>query len=178
EEVTKDQRRSAKVVNFGILYGMSPHGLSAATGMTFVEAKQFIDKYFQLRKPIREYMDNIVEEAREQGYAETIFGRRRPSPDLKSSNFAVREAAKRAAMNMPIQGTEADLMKLAMLRVEENLQGLGEQLLQVHDSILVETPAENAEKVAKILKDTMEGIHKLPVTLKVDVKTGPTWGDL
>ncbi|HSX29939.1 MAG TPA: DNA polymerase I [Candidatus Saccharimonadales bacterium] len=178
DQVDKDMRRRAKVVNFGILYGMSPHGLSAATGMTFVEAKQFIDRYFELRKPIRTYIDTIVEIGRKQGYVETIFGRRRPTPDLTSSNFAVREAAKRAAMNMPIQGTEADLMKLAMLAAEKNLEGLGKQLLQVHDSILVETPKENAEQVGQILKDTMEHIHKLPVKLAVDVKTGPTWGDL
>ena len=112
------------------------------------------------------------------GYVETIFGRRRPTPDLKSSNFAVREAAKRAAQNMPIQGTEADLMKLAMLHVEDALGDLGKQLLQVHDSILVECPRENAEKVAEILKTTMEAVHKLPVLLKVDVSIGNSWGDL
>lgn len=178
DQVTKDMRRRAKVVNFGILYGMSPHGLSIATGMTFVEAKQFIDKYFELRHPIRTYIDTIVATAQSQGYVATIFGRRRPAPDLKSSNFAVREAAKRAAMNMPIQGTEADLMKLAMLAVEKRLDGLGQQLLQIHDSILVETPKENAAQVAKILKDTMEHIHPLPVRLRVDVSIGPNWGDL
>jgi len=177
-DVTKDMRRHAKVVNFGILYGMSPHGLAIATGMSFVDAKKFIDKYFELRAPIRQYIDNIVKEAQTQGYVETIFGRRRPTPDLKSSNFMVREGAKRAAMNMPIQGTEADIMKLAMLKVEENLGSLGEQLLQVHDSILVETPKQNVEQVAQILKQTMESVHPLPVNLKVDVKFGPTWGDL
>jgi DNA polymerase-1 len=177
-EVTKKQRRDAKVVNFGILYGMSPHGLSAATGMTFTEAKAFIDKYFELRAPIRKYMDDTAERALHDGYVATIFGRRRPTPDLKSSNFMVREGAKRAAINMPIQGTEADLMKLAMLRVEENLGTLGQQLLQIHDSILVECPAANADKVAKVLKETMENIHKLPVVLKVDVKVGENWGEL
>jgi DNA polymerase-1 len=177
-EVTKQQRRDAKVVNFGILYGMSPHGLSAATSMTREEAKVFIDKYFELRAPIRAYMDKTVEDALTNGYVATMFGRRRPTPDLTSSNFMVREGAKRAAINMPIQGTEADLMKLAMLRVEENLGDLGKQLLQVHDSILVECPAENADKVATILKDTMEQVHKLPVHLKVDVSTGNNWGEL
>lgn len=178
EQVTKEQRRDAKVVNFGILYGMSPHGLSAATGMSREEAKIFIEKYFELRAPIRKYMDQTVEKALEDGYVATIFGRRRPTPDLKSSNFMVREGAKRAAINMPIQGTEADLMKLAMLDVEKNLGDLGQQLLQIHDSILVECPAANADKVAKILKETMEGVHKLPVTLKVDVSTGNNWGEL
>jgi DNA polymerase-1 len=178
ESVTKEQRRNAKVVNFGVLYGMSPHGLSAATSMSRDEAKAFIDTYFALRAPIRAYMDNTVKQALSDGYVQTLFGRRRPTPDLQSSNFIVREAAKRAAINMPIQGTEADLMKLAMLEVEEELKGLGEQLLQIHDSILVECPAKNAEKVAHILKDTMENIYKLPVKLAVDVKIGKNWGEL
>lgn len=177
-EVTKEMRRRAKVVNFGILYGMSPHGLSIATGMTFSEAKEFINKYFELRTPIRHYMEKTIKQALNDGFAATIFGRRRPTPDLKSSNFAVREAAKRAAINMPIQGTEADLMKLAMLKVEEKLDGLGEQILQIHDSILVETPEKNAQKVAEILKITMENIYKLPVALKVDVTIGKNWGEL
>ena len=177
-DVTKQQRRDAKVVNFGILYGMSPHGLSAATGMTRDKAKEFIDRYFELRAPIRAYMEATAEKALHDGYVATIFGRRRPTPDMKSSNFMVREAARRAAINMPIQGTEADLMKLAMLKVEENLGDLGQQLLQVHDSILVECPAANADKVAKILKETMEGVHKLPVRLKVDVSRGDNWGEL
>lgn len=177
-EVTKDMRRHAKVVNFGILYGMSPHGLAIATGMTFEQAREFIDKYFQLRAKTRKYIDDIVEQSRDQGYVETMFGRRRPTPDLKSSNFMVREGAKRFVMNMPIQGAEADLMKLAMLKVEEKLDGLGEQLLQIHDSILVECPKANAEKVVKLLKETMESIHPLPVNLKVDTKIGTNWGEL
>jgi DNA polymerase-1 len=178
EEVTKELRSRAKTVNFGIMYGMSPHGLSIATGMTFAEAKDFITKYFELRAPVKKYIDEIITQGMADGYVETIFGRRRPTPDLKSSNFAVREGAKRAAQNMPIQGTEADLMKLAMLHVEDALGDLGEQLLQIHDSILVECPAENADKVAEILKATMEGVHKLPVSLKVDVKVGSSWGEL
>jgi len=178
EQVTKLQRRNAKVVNFGIMYGMSPHGLSIATGMTFVDAKKFIDKYFDLRKPIGDYIAHTLAEALERGYVETLFGRRRPTPDLKSSNFMVREGAKRAAQNMPIQGTEADLMKLAMLRVEDALGDLGQQILQIHDSILVETPKKNADKVATILQQTMESIYPLPVRLKVDVTQGKNWGDL
>jgi DNA polymerase-1 len=180
EDVTKDMRRHAKTVNFGVLYGMSPHGLSVATGMSIIESKQFIDRYFQLRAPIRAYMDNIVMQGLQDGYVSTIFGRRRPTPDLKSSNFIVREAAKRAAINMPIQGTEADLMKMAMLAVEEKLlsAGLGEQILQVHDSILVECPAESVQKVADLLKDIMEHIYELPVKLAVDVSTGKNWGEL
>jgi len=178
EDVDKNQRRHAKMVNFAVLYGMSAHGLSLATGMNISDAKQFIDKYFELRAPIRKYIDTTLANALQNGYVETMFGRRRPTPDLKSSNFVVREAAKRAAANMPIQGTEADLMKLAMIRVEEKLQGLGEQILQVHDSILVECPEANAEQVGAILKETMENIHKLPVKLAVDVKAGKNWGEL
>jgi DNA polymerase-1 len=179
EDVDKNMRRHAKVINFGILYGMSPHGLSVATGMTVFEAKQFIDRYFELRKPIREYIDTTISNALEAGYVETLFGRRRPTPDLKSSNFVVRESAKRVAANMPIQGTEADLIKIAMLHAEEKLGDLGKQILQVHDSILVETPAANVEKVEQILKETMENVYpELGVKLKVDVKSGKNWGEI
>jgi DNA polymerase-1 len=179
EEVTKNQRRAAKVINFGVLYGMSPHGLSAATGMNFTEAKTFIDRYFELRAPVRAFIDATLEKAQTVGYVETYFGRRRPTPDINSSNFMVREGAKRAAANMPIQGTEADLMKMAMLEVEEKLDGLGQQIMQVHDSILVECPKENAEKVAKLLKETMESVYpQLGVKLSVDVSVGSNWGEL
>ena len=179
DAVTKSQRRAAKVINFGVLYGMSSHGLAAAAGMTFAEAKRFIDEYFQLRPRLRQYIDNTIQQAHDQGYVETLFGRRRPTPDVKSSNFVVRSSAERAAANMPIQGTEADLMKLAMLAVEQKLDGLGWQVLQVHDSILVETPQRHAEKVAQLLVDTMEQIHpELGIALKVDVSVGRNWGEV
>ncbi len=179
EAVTKAQRRNAKVINFGILYGMSPHGLSAATGMSFSEAKKFIDQYFELREPIRKYINATLEQARMRGYVETYFGRRRPTPDVFSSNFVVRAAAERAAANMPIQGTEADLMKLAMTAADLRIAGLGEQILQIHDSILVECPAANADKIAEILKNTMENIApQLGIKLKVDVNIGKNWGEL
>lgn len=179
DDVTKNQRRAAKVINFGILYGMSPHGLSVAANMTFEEAKKFIDHYFELRAPIRKFINKILEQATMEGFVETYFGRRRPTPDVNSSNFMVREGAKRAAANMPIQGTEADLMKMAMLKVDEKLKGLGDQVLQIHDSILVECPKENAEKVADILKTTMESIYpELKVKLQVDVSIGKNWGEL
>lgn len=179
DDVTKNQRRDAKVINFGVLYGMSPHGLAAQTGMTFGQAKDFIDQYFELRAPIRKFIDDTLTKARTEGYVETYFGRRRPTPDIQSSNFMVRAGAERAAANMPIQGTEADLMKLAMIRVDEKLGDLGEQILQIHDSILVECPEENAEKVAEILKTTMEEIApELGIALRVDVSTGKNWGEL
>lgn len=178
-EVTKLQRRNAKVINFGVLYGMSPHGLSAATGMNFTESKKFIDQYFEIRKPIRKFIDETIQKSRTDGYVETFFGRRRPTPDVHSSNFIVRSSAERAAANMPIQGTEADLMKLAMLEVDKQIQGLGEQILQIHDSIMIEAPVENADKIAKILKDVMENIApQLGIKLKVDVSIGKNWGEL
>ena len=178
-EVTKTQRRNAKVINFGILYGMSPHGLSAATGMSFTESKNFIDQYFKIRSSIREYIDKTIEKARKDGFVETYFGRRRPTPDVHSSNFIVRSSAERAAANMPIQGTEADLMKLAMIKVDKTIDGLGEQILQVHDSIMIEAPIKNADKIAGILKSTMEGIApELGVKLRVDVSIGKNWGEL
>ena len=179
DEVSKSQRRAAKVINFGVLYGMSPHGLAAATGMSFTEAKKFIDHYFEVRKPIRQYLDKILTQAREQGFVETYFGRRRPTPDVKSSNFMVRSSAERAAMNMPIQGTEADLMKLAMIRLEDKLSGLADAILQVHDSILVECKPEDVQKVSEIMKAEMEGVcPELPIKLKVDVGTGANWGEV
>ncbi|MDO4774002.1 MAG: DNA polymerase I [Candidatus Saccharibacteria bacterium] len=178
-QVTKAQRRAAKVINFGVLYGMSPHGLAAAAQMSFAEAKQFIDHYFALRRPIRDYLDKTLAQAKEQGFVATYFGRRRPTPDVNSSNFMVRSAAERAAMNMPIQGTEADLMKLAMIRLEEKLAGLAEPVLQVHDSILVECAPEDAEQVGEIMRQEMEGIcPELNIRLQVDVHSGNHWGEV
>lgn len=180
EDVTKQMRSAAKTINFGVLYGMSPHGLAAATGMTFSAAKQFIDEYFKLRAPLLGYLEGLKEKARTDGYVETLLGRRRPMPDIKSSNFIVRSSAERAAMNMPIQGTEADLMKLAMVAVEKALEKFedAKQLLQIHDSILVECASENAEMVAKIMQETMEAIYELPVKLAVDTSIGDNWGEL
>lgn len=181
DEVSKQMRRDAKVINFGVLYGMSPHGLSVATGMTVPAAKAFIDKYFELRKPLLDYINNLKEKARTDGYVETLFGRRRPTPDIHSSNFAVRQAAERAAINMPIQGTEADLMKMAMINVQDALAAsfpTARQLLQIHDSILVECDERDAQGVADLLKQIMEAVYELPVRLDVDVTTGRNWGEL
>jgi DNA polymerase-1 len=190
EDVTKQMRSAVKAINFGVLYGMSPHGLAAATGMTFAQAKSFIDEYFKLRAPLMGYLDGLKDKARKGGYVETLLGRRRPMPDIHSSNFVVRQAAERAAMNMPIQGTEADLMKLAMVAVDDAFgktedwrlkteEERPRQLLQVHDSILVECAEEDAKKVAEILKVTMEAIYPdLPVKLAVDTSIGDNWGEL
>ncbi len=181
EDVTKQMRRAAKVINFGILYGMSPHGLAVAANMNFEQATTFIKRYKDLRRPLFDYMDHLLEVAREEGYVETLFGRRRPMPDIKSSNFMVRQSAERQAINMPIQGTEADLMKLAMVEVDKQLQANypdAHQLLQIHDSILIECSANAADEVAELLKTAMENIYKLPVKLDVDVTIADNWGEL
>ncbi|MEX1995400.1 MAG: DNA polymerase I, partial [Candidatus Saccharimonadales bacterium] len=185
-KVTKEQRYAAKAVNFGIMYGQGPHGLSAGTGMPYGEAKEFIDKYFEIRPKLKEYIDKLRKQATEAGYVETLLGRRRPTPDVHSSNFMVREAAYRAAINMPLQGTAADLMKLAMVKIQQNFDQLkakspklkADMLLQIHDSILVECSENDAEEVGKMLKDTMESVYKLPVKLKADISTGKNWGAL
>ncbi|PIZ62256.1 DNA polymerase I [Candidatus Saccharibacteria bacterium CG_4_10_14_0_2_um_filter_52_9] len=181
EDVTKQMRRAAKVINFGILYGMSPHGLSIATGMTREQAVTFIERYKAVRQPLFDYMDRVKEQAKKDGYVETLFGRRRPMPDILSGNFVVRQAAERAAINMPIQGTEADLMKMAMIKVQNLLKSQHNdcnQLLQIHDSILVECPEPVATRIGELLKDTMENIYKLSVRLDVDVTIGDNWGEL
>lgn len=178
DEVSKEQRRVAKIINFSVLYGVGAHNLSGTIGVGFYEAKKYIEEYFNAHKPIRELMDDTLKKAQDEGFVETFFGRRRPMPDIKSSNFMIREMAKRAAQNMPIQGTEADLMKRAMLAVDEKIvkAGLGEQILQIHDSILVEVPAETAENVAEILKQEMESVApELNVKLKVEVSIGKDW---
>jgi DNA polymerase-1 len=181
EDVTKQMRRAAKVINFGILYGMSPHGLSVAANMTREQATDFIDKYKQLRAPIFGYIETVKDHARKEGYVETMFGRRRPTPDIHSSNFVVRQAAERAAINLPIQGTEADLMKMAMIKTEQVFKKdykSAEMLLQIHDSILIECPQDQAKEIADVLKNIMESIYKLPVRLDVDVTVGDNWGEL
>ncbi len=182
EDVTKTMRSAAKTVNFGVLYGMSPHGLSAATGMSFEQSKHFIDEYFKVRGPLLAYLNGLKEFAHREGYVETLHGRRRPMPDIQSSNYMVRQGAERAAMNMPIQGTEADLMKLAMINVEKELENKHpdtRMLLQIHDSILVETPEADAQTVAKLLRTVMEAVYpELPVQLTVDTKIGDNWGEL
>lgn len=180
EEVTKSMRREAKVVNFGIMYGLSTHGLVAATGMGYDQAKDFIEKYFLARPKLKTYIDTVKKQATEDGYVETLFGRRRPTPDIQSSNFMVREGALRAAVNMPFQGSAADIMKKAMIDIHQKLVDWPEtkMLLQIHDSIMVECPKSDAADIAKLLKETMENTITLPVKLTVDTETGENWGEL
>ena len=179
EEVTKLQRRVAKVINFGIMYGMSPKGLSDATEMNFFEAKRFIDEYFKVRQKIYAYLNHTLEEARETGEVRTFYGRKRPTPDVKSSNFIIRNAAERAAQNMPIQGTEADLMKRAMTFVDQKLPEGAKLVLQIHDSLVVECDKADEEVVKEILQKEMEGVApELKIKLKVEVTAGQNLGEL
>lgn len=178
EDVTKQMRRAAKAVNFGIMYGQGPHALAEGTGMDFKSAKNFIDRYFEIRPKIKEFIQQTRELADKQGYVETLLGRRRPSPDVKSSNFVLREAALRAAVNMPLQGTAADIMKLAMVAVAAKLPVDCQMLLQIHDSVLIEVPEDKAGQVAESVKEIMENAYKLPVKLTVDTTIGDNWGEL
>ncbi|TWP25311.1 DNA polymerase I [TM7 phylum sp. oral taxon 349] len=182
DDVTPAQRRRAKVVNFGVLYGMGQHGLAAAAHMSYAEAQHFIDEYYRMHPNLKAYMENTIQKAHDDGFVETLFGRRRWTPDVKSSNFAVRNAAERAAANMPIQGTEADLMKLAMIKVQQLLDRdypKAQQILQIHDSILVECPRTETKAIAALLVDAMEQVYpKLGIRLRVDVKIGAHWGDV
>lgn len=179
DKVTKTQRRAAKVINFGVLYGMSVKGLADAAGMPIGQAKEFIDNYFRLRAPIKEYLEAILKQAREKGYVETYYGRRRPTPDVKSTNFLIRQAAERAAQNMPIQGTEADLMKRAMIKVDAALPEGAVLVMQVHDSLMVECEADLAEQVAEILQREMETVApELNIKLALEITIGKNWGEL
>ena len=179
EEVTKEMRYAAKAVNFGILYGQGVHGLAEGTGISYAEAKQFIDKYFEVRPALRAMIDRFREDAKNKGYVETVMGRRRPTPDVQSSNFMVREGAYRAAINMPIQGSAADLTKMAMSALEQKLPKGGFQIMQIHDSIMVECKEADAKAVAKMMVEVMENIKPdLGVNLKVDVSIGKNWSEL
>ena len=179
-EVTPQMRRSAKAVNFGIVYGISPFSLSQDIGVTVAEAKEYMDKYFAHYAGVRAYMDAVVEQAREQGFVSTLYGRRRWVPELKSSNFNTRSFGERVALNAPIQGTAADIIKVAMIRVRDRLlaEGLkGRLVLQVHDELIVECPQEEAEAVQRLVKEEMEAVVSLPVPLVADTAAGKSWAD-
>ncbi|WP_174521903.1 DNA polymerase I [Halalkalibacter krulwichiae] len=180
EEVTSNMRRSAKAVNFGIVYGISDFGLSQSLGITRKEAGQFIERYFASYPKVKEYMDSIIEEAREKGYVSTLLHRRRYLPDLTSRNFNKRSFAERTAMNTPIQGTAADIIKKAMIEMAERIeqeQMQSRMLLQVHDELIFEVPEEEVEKMMKLVPEVMEKAVELNVPLKADVSYGETWYD-
>ena len=173
EEVTDTYRRYAKAVNFGIIYGISDFGLSENVGITVKEAKKYIEDYLEKYPKIKEYMGNTKNIAVEKGYVETKFGRRRYVPNIKSQNYIIREQAKRIAMNAPIQGTAADITKIAMVKIEEKIkkEKLDTKiLLQVHDEIIVECNNNIQDKVAKILKEEMEKAATLQVPIIADIR--------
>ena len=178
EDVTHEMRRSAKAVNFGIVYGISAFSLSQDIGVSVAEAKAYMEAYFATFPGVRKYMDEVVEKARATGYVETLFHRRRDLPELKSSNFNMRSFGERVALNMPIQGTAADVMKLAMVAVHKRLKAENFQarlVLQVHDELIVECPESEAETVAKLLAEEMENVVHLSVPLTADAHWGKNW---
>ncbi len=178
EDVTREQRGQAKGVNFGIIYGISAYGLSQNTGISNKEAKKLIDSYFETYPQVKEYMDESISKAKEKGYAETIMGRKRFLPDINSANRTVRGAAERNAINAPIQGSSADMIKVAMVKIheklrEENLKS--RMIMQVHDEVIVDTHKDEEEKVKAIVLESMQNAISLNVKMKVDIKTGQDW---
>lgn len=181
DKVTKQMRYAAKEVNFGVMYGMGAWGLAARTGLSRDEAKTFIEKYFALYKGIAAYLETTKELARTQGYVETLFGRRRYLPEIGSSMAAVRAAAERMAVNLPIQGTQADLIKLAMIRIHKELPTVcpeAKMLMQVHDELVFEVPAAEAQRVAMFVHREMEAVEKLKVPIVAEVRIGDNWGEM
>ena len=177
-EVTPLQRRNAKAVNFGIVYGISAFGLSEDLSISRKEALEYINKYFETYPQVKTFLDGLVEGAKEKGYVTTMFGRRRPVPELKSANFMQRSFGERVAMNSPIQGTAADIIKIAMIRVDERLrrEGMAARLImQVHDELLVETAGSELEDVKKILSEEMRRAAALKVDLEIDMHDGKNW---
>ena len=176
DEVTDLQRRNAKAVNFGIVYGISSYGLSEDLSISPKEAKKYIEHYFETYPKIKEFLDGTVAKAKEEGCVRTLYQRRRPVPELASSNFMQRAFGERIAMNSPIQGTAADIMKIAMIRVDRRLRGMKSRiLLQVHDELLIETAPEELEAVKQILQEEMTGAADLLVNLEIDVHEGESW---
>lgn len=179
DKVTSEQRRAAKTINFGVLYGMNPHGLSVATGFDYAQAKEFIDRYFELRDGVAAYIAKLKKQAHDQQYTETYYGRRRPCPDVRSSNFAIRAAAERAAVNMPLQGTAADMMKLAMVAIAPKLPEGAKLLLQIHDELIVECDIKLAKQVSELMVAEMKAVApKFSVPIEVDTEVATNWGEL
>jgi len=179
--VTADHRRQAKVVNFGIVYGLSPFGLSQNLGIDTSEAKRFIDAYFEKYRGVRKFIDATLEEARREQKVRTLFGRVRPIPDINSKNANLRGFAERTAVNTPLQGTAADLIKLAMIRIDRELQERrlkSRMTLQVHDELVFEVPENELEQMKSLVRAQMEQVHPLSVPLLVEIGVGPNWRDL
>jgi len=178
EMVTPDMRRGAKTVNFGIVYGQTPFGLATQLGIDRKEAEQYIRRYFETYAGVKVFIAETIERVRSEGYAITMFGRRRPIPDMNSRNPNARSFAERTAVNTPLQGTAADLIKLAMIRIDTLLADeRARMLLQVHDELLFEAPTKDAERIASVVKGAMEQVYQLDVPLLVDVGIGENWRD-
>ena len=176
--VTPIMRSRAKAVNFGIVYGISSFGLSQDLSISKKEAAQYIEQYFETYPKVKEFIDKLVADAKNKGYTETMFGRRRPIPELSSSNFMQRSFGERVAMNAPIQGTAADIIKIAMIKVWKALkeEGLKSRLiLQVHDELVIETALEEEARDREILTENMKSAADLAVTLEIDLHTGKDW---
>jgi DNA polymerase I len=181
EKVDPDSRRLAKTINFGVLYGMGSYGLARDSGLTPAEASKFIELYWSRYPAVRRFMDQTLEEGRERGYVSTLLGRRRYMPELRSRNGGVRQQAERMAINAPVQGTAADIIKIAMNRLFDELQARklrSKMLLQVHDELLFEVPASELEEISALVCEIMEGAMELSVPIKVDVKYGKNWGEM
>jgi DNA polymerase-1 len=180
EKDLKEKRRLAKIVNFGIAYAVEAFGLSQRVGISKAEARKVIDDYFETYKGIREYMDRIPKEAREKGYVESLFGRRRYFPGINDRNFVVRSRAEREAINMPIQGTASDIVKIAMIRVNKALEAEKletKMIMQVHDELLFESPKTEVDRAIEIIKREMESAAELDVPLIVEAGAGSNWMD-
>ncbi|HAX46983.1 MAG TPA: DNA polymerase I, partial [Nitrospina sp.] len=180
DNVDEESRRMAKAVNFGIVYGLSAFGLSRQLKISQRDARDFIDQYFGLYKNVKVYMENTVSEARKNGYTLTLFNRRRYLPDLNSKNRQVREGAERVAINSPIQGTAADLIKVAMIQLSHQIRDMklqSKMILQVHDELVFECPVEEKTKMESLVKNEMEGACKLSVPLVVDMGWGKNWNE-
>ncbi|MBI3597104.1 MAG: DNA polymerase I [Nitrospirae bacterium] len=179
-QITSEMRRTAKTVNFGIIYGISPYGLSTTLGVSQSEAKQYIDRYLDLYSGVRRFIEKTIAEAKERGYVTTIFSRRRPIPELASDTPAVRGLGERTAINTPIQGSAADLIKLAMIRIAKRLKTEGRRsrmLLQIHDELIFEVPEKESEAIKGLVRNEMEGVMPLAVPLKVDIGIGTNWNE-
>jgi DNA polymerase-1 len=179
--VTAHHRRAAKVVNFGIVYGLSPFGLSQNLGIEPSEAKQFIAAYFEKYSGVRAFIDKTLEEARRNLNVKTLFGRIRPIPDINSKNANQRGFAERTAVNTPLQGTAADLIKIAMIKIDAALRARNlksRMTLQVHDELVFEVPEKEIEEMKLLVREQMEKAHALTVPLQVEVGMGPNWRDL
>jgi DNA polymerase-1 len=182
EAVTKQMRSHAKSINFGLIYGMSTFGLKNSTGLTLAEAENFVKAYFQKFPGVKKYLDGIRKLAAQQGYVETLLGRRRYFPALQSSlNQATRNREEREAINSPVQGTAADIMKIAMLRIPETLQKAklhGKMLLQVHDEIVLEIPREEMEETARVVQEVMANAYPMDIPLSTEARCGQSWGEM